>query len=208
MEVETLENPIGSDELQIRSTVEKYLGALTCYLALNDELYPRSCIDACKILQQVVEKDTSIELKFCKGEAINQGKRCGSHAWLEYQNLIIDPTDYQFHVKDRMPIAKEDIMGDLIQDLIKDGYDINPPEGTYSLEEIREALGQAYLKRNEKRYRENPNEKEKYFIELTSLLKSQRLNPALFLDELKRCYSHKLFYSKDDPAIDYQQKDT
>lgn len=194
------EQLLDQDQLIIQSTVNKYLGKLAFYLATKyGNKYPNVCFNACNSLQEAVKRNANIDLTLCEGECHSpEGWHCGYHVWLEHGNIIIDPTDYQFHIKE-YPVIEMDV---LTQDLIQEGYDINAPSGTYSIEELKKAYSEARRKRNNQRYLENPNDKEKYFQELTKLLINEQINEDLFVDETQRCFRSKVFYDKTDSNSD------
>lgn len=196
MEREVPINSVENNTQQIKDVVEKNYAEITHFLATNAESYPRCCSAACKILQSVIKKECEIELKICEGTFTNilKEEQCDYHVWLEYKNLIIDPTDYQFQVVDlwSLPLMVDNM-------LPKDRQTDNLSQ-KYS----EQLMMDIYMQNAYQRYIENPNEKEKYFLELKNLLKDNHLPTGIFIDELKRCFGAKTFYNKNDTNYRYR----
>jgi hypothetical protein len=192
------EIPLDSKEfnqLQIKNIVEQSFGALNHYLITNLDFYPNCCLEASGILKQFIKKKLDIDLPLCQGRFLDKSdnSHCEYHGWLEYGDLIIDPTDYQFQIEDIgiLPFTEENFL--------IEGHDYS----NYSKEEFKQKIIETYRLNKKRRYLEHPNEKEKYFLELKNLVKNNQLDPEIFSEELKRCFGCKIFYSKKDKRYQF-----
>ena len=64
---------------------------------------------------------------------------------------------------------------------------------------MKKASRLAYFQLNHQRYLEDPNDKEKYFQDITKLLSEDNLDADIYAEEMKRCFGAKTFYYKNDP---------
>jgi len=182
----------------IREFVDNNLGLVMKYIVDNDDDFPFSCNNASHLFQLAIKSKTGFEVKICQGSRHDRVKNeiCPYHVWLEYDDLIIDPTDFQFSVIDlwSLPLVRENM--------------VLEPQSFQNLsqEEIEIQFMNNYIKKAKQRYLEKPNPKEKRFLELKELLKNGQIEPNNFIEELKQNYECKTFYSKSDPNFIYQQK--
>ena len=164
---------------------------LICFLALTEESYPYCCELASRTLGQQIMIETGISLNICKSStnSISDGNIIGSHTWLEYDNVIIDPTDFQANVIDRkeLPFTLETIMPDDLGNI-----------STLSEQDRRDVFIDTWFKNSFKRYEDNPNEKEKYFLLLNDLLRDDKIILDDYIAELQRCFGLKVFYDKNN----------
>ena len=142
-------------------------------------------------------QESGVRLKMCRGSVtfLPANERCTYHAWLEYDDLIIDPTDFQFNVVDvdELPFTRENFVPDEID------HSINRTEADWN-----QLFFDTYNDNNLKRYLENPNEKEKYFQDLNDLLRAEKIDPEDYFSELQRCFKFKAFYDKNDKNRIYE----
>jgi|GEM_PF-5179516 len=159
MNKEKLFNTSESKKEKVIESARYHVPRLLCWLALTEDTYPRCCRQACSVLGRQMKEETGINLKMCRGQVdlVSQGGRCSYHAWLEYGDLVIDPTDFQFNVIDENELAftPENVLPDNLEYIASLGE-----------EERQAVLVDTWLKNAFKRYQENPNEKEKYFLHL------------------------------------------
>lgn len=164
---------------------------LICFLALTEESYPYCCELASRRLGQQIMIETGISLNICKSpnNLISDGNIIGTHTWLEYNNVIIDPTDFQANVIDRqqLPFTMETIMPNDLDDIL-----------ALNEQDRRDIFIDTWFENSFKRYQENPNEKEKYFLLLNDLLREEKIEPDDYIAELQRCFGLKIFYSKEN----------
>lgn len=192
--------PIRSEEVcksQIKDTVEFYYPILTHYILDTNDCFPNCCKYASNIFRDLVKRETGVTLDLCKGKVKNlqKGSHCDNHVWLECNDLIIDPTDYQFEAMDfDLPATFENFFDKSIS---LDEYE------NITNDQLKEKMRDIYCAKNKKRCQENPNEKEKYFQQLRDLMKSCRIDRKVYTDELKRCFGVKIFYSKDNNIRKY-----
>ena len=107
MEREISQNPIESDlQFQIKLIVNNSINETTLHLMNNNPFFPRVCGHACVLLEDKIEQKLGIDIKFCEGTRLDKINNhfCDYHCWLEYRDLIIDPTDFQFSIYDRLPL--------------------------------------------------------------------------------------------------------
>lgn len=184
---------------QIIQSVERNFGSLVKFLVYDRSDFPCCCVSASHLLHGLINEEIGIDTKVCEGSRLNVSinEICRFHSWLEYDDLIIDPTDFQFHVIDlwSLPLITENVIP---KDIVLDNH--------LSEEELDRIYMDTYVKNATKRYQENPNPKEKYFLDLTQLLKTDQIHPIEYVNELKRCFGCKIFYSKSDPNYVYQPK--
>jgi hypothetical protein len=109
--------------------------------------------------------------------------------------MIIDPTDYQFNSIDLNALPLE------TKYLIPNDDSI---EKCQTKEEIHDVMLRTYLENNYKRYKENPNEKEKRFMGLTEQMKSGSIDPESASQELQTRFGSEIFYDKNDKRFEYR----
>jgi len=164
---------------------------LICFLALTEKSYPYCCEIASRRLGQQIMIETGVSLNICSSpiNSISDGNIIGSHTWLEYDNVIIDPTDFQSNVID----GKE--LSFTLQTIMPNDLD-NISE--LSEQARRDVFMNTWFVNSFKRYQENPNEKEKYFLLLNGLFRDEKILPDDYISELQRCFGLKLFYDKNN----------
>lgn len=181
---------------EIKRFTEKHYSAITSYLVDKEASFPHCCETACSLLHYGIKKDLNLNIKICHGiyQNISKNERCNKHTCLEYSNLIIDPTDYQFEVIDlwSLPLKEENYLPKNIDKKV-----------IHNQKKLHKIFMKTYIENAFKRYQEKPNEKEKYFILLKDLRKNKQITPEIFTDELKRCFKAKIFYKKNDPNFIY-----
>jgi len=192
MEKEKFNDSCETDKDRVIDTAKKYIPSVICYLALNEETYPRCCRQACSLLGLKIKEDTGISgIKMCRGSLIfnSENRACHYHAWLQYDDTIIDPMDFQFNTvdEDDLPFTDENIIPE----------DISKLQGL-SQDDMDKVFMKTWLANAEKRYLENPNEKEKYFQHLNELLKAGEIDTVNYYLEIKRCFGIKTFYDAND----------
>jgi hypothetical protein len=66
-------------------TVRRIFGRLACYLAANDESFPRVCEKASVYLKSVIKRVDNIDVDYCEGALhfTEDNSTCRKHAWLE-----------------------------------------------------------------------------------------------------------------------------
>lgn len=197
MEKEKLVDPVETEKQKIKDTVKLLFGSFSCYLAMNETDFPRVCVAASVQLKIAIKKVNNIDVDFCEGSLhFNEdNSTCSKHAWLEHGNMIIDPTDYQFHVIDLngLPLEPENFI---------------PTDGSLeecqTEDEMHQIMLKTYQQNNHKRYLENPNEKEKRFSVLVEEMRSGSADPELVAQELRESYGSKIFYDKNDKRYEYK----
>lgn len=185
----------------VKTFVSIHLGTLSVFLAKNQECFPGCCKDACPLLGTAMKElhDIELEIKHGTWQDIANDKICTNHSWLEYGDMIIDPTDYQFHSIDLydLPLTQNNITP----------KDISYNIGKLSEEQLYDIFQTTYLQNAKKRVDTNPNPKEQFFKDLTDMAKDDKISPDLFFYELQRCFKAKTFYSKEDKDFRYEPKD-
>jgi len=188
--IEQLPNYTELEILEVINTVTPLLVPVIHYLAVKkSEQFPFLCSLACNIIKEEIEDHYSFKLTLCNGSRtdITDHSICRKHTWLEYGNLIIDPTDFQFSViSNDLPLTNENIIP---KDVCLDGLDE---------EELYKIFLQTYAENRHEEYLKRPNEKEKRFQELTNLLKDKQTEPKTYTDILRDEYGFKAFYNKSD----------
>ena len=62
--------------------------------------FPRVCGHVSALMEEKIKTDLGVNVKFCQGSRCDNQSNCfcDFHCWLEYKDLIIDPTDFQFSI--------------------------------------------------------------------------------------------------------------
>ena len=188
------------DQYKIKQVVESNFGLVMKYLVENDQDFPHCCNHACYLFQAIIKNKTGFEIKICEGNRHDNSKNenCPHHVWLEYCDLIIDPTDFQFQAIDLWSLTL------ITENLILQNQSFN----NLTKDEINNQFMNNYIEKAKQRYLNNPNEKEKHFLELKNMLKKSQIDPNHFVGELKENYGCQIFYSKYDQNFVYQQNHT
>ena len=199
MDHKSQEMALNNEECGVKKSAEKYVDKLTQVLARDYESFPGCCKVAALALKQIMKENDNIELTLQRGSLNNipKNEMCYNHTWLEYNDLIIDLTDYQFEAIDLWDLPLE------VENFIPEDIDIS----SLSKEEAQKVFMCTYVKNAKKRYQDNPNQKEQYFIDLKNMAKNDQISSDIFFSELKRCFGAKTFYDKKDPNIVYTVRD-
>ena len=193
MRLESSEHLLDRSEqnaLEVVDNIKSLLTPVIHYLAVKrSDQFPFVCYSACDIIQNEIESNYHYKLKLCNGTRVDTTTKtiCRKHTWLEYGDLIIDPTDFQFNViSNNLPLTDENLVP---KDICLDGL---------SDEELYNIFLQTYAENRYKKYLSAPNEKEKRFQELTILLQKGQIGPKVYSNILFAEYGSKVFYNKSD----------
>lgn len=188
------------NEPAIKQAVEESFSGLTCSLARGESNFPNCCIRASHLLHLIIKKNTGLDTKICCGTRYETKSNhyYPYHAWLEYGDLIIDPTDYQFTAIDlwSLPFTKENITPN------------NICLDNCTQREIDNIRLATFFENAKRRYKENPNDKEQEFLKIVELFKQGKINSDNFTQLLREVYNSKIFYSKQDKEISYQTRES
>lgn len=198
MDKEKLNDSYEVNKEKIIDVAKGLVPQVVVFQAMNNEHYPRCCREATSLSGILIKKETGINgIKMCRGSVttVSENKICRFHAWLEYGDLIIDPMDFQFNTidEDDLPMTEETTIPE----------DLSSLEGL-SQDQMNDVFMKTWLSNAEKRYLEDPNEKEKYFLHLNELLKAEKIDPVDYYREIRRCFGLKTFYDKKDKDRVYE----
>ena len=186
---------------EIIRAVDSDLMPIICYYAINKPHFPMEATAVCRLMQSQINDRYNFKLTLCEGTRTdtNTGNMHNNHVWLESDDLIIDPTDFQFQA-----IAYD--LAPTDENIVPTGVDLSK----LSKQALNDLLMATYIDNCYKKFLENPNDKEKRFKELVDLLKDRRISQEEFLNELRDNYGGKTYYYKSDKesGIVYAKQDT
>ncbi len=106
MERELPLNTVEFDQQQIKQVVNNNFSEIIKYLIDTNPFFPHVCGNASVLLEDKIEDELKIDIRFCEGTRYDNKRKhfCDYHSWLEYGDLIIDPTDFQFFIYDTSPL--------------------------------------------------------------------------------------------------------
>ena len=93
-------------QFQIKQVVDNNFSEIIKQLIEQNPFFPHVCNDASVLLKNKIEEELKIDIKYCEGTRYDKKRNnyCDYHCWLEYDDLIIDPTDFQFFIYDSSPL--------------------------------------------------------------------------------------------------------